>query len=211
VAYFLMSAFLVSYLTTTAEFSNAESLTVQLVTQLVLVGGALVAGRAIDRVGRKPVAVASVVLLGAWIAPTFPVLRETTLLEACLVVAVFGLLYSGVATSNILLLVELFPGRVRTSASALSYQLASAVFGGSAPYIATWLVGHGHIGAPGYYAAGLCAVSTVVALVANPPGRQGRRSVDMIVQVRGVSEDACQTAAGAVRSTRVTQLERSDR
>ncbi|WP_063774697.1 MFS transporter [Kitasatospora azatica] len=165
VAYFVMSTFLVSYLVTTAGFSNADSLFVQLVLQLLLIVGSLLAGRAIDRIGRKPIAVASALCLGAWAIPAFALLKHSTVLESCLVVGVFGLAYSGISTTSILALAELFPARVRTSASALAYQLASAVFGGSAPYVATWLVGHGHFLAPGYYIAGLSAVSAVVAAI----------------------------------------------
>jgi MFS transporter, MHS family, proline/betaine transporter len=171
VAYFLMSTFLVSYLTATVKFSNAESLFVQLVIQLVLIVGTLLAGQAIDRVGRKSIAVASVACLGAWAIPAFVLLKRSTVLEACLVVGMFALAYAGISTTSTLALAELFPPHVRTSASALAYQFASAVFGGSAPYIATWLVGQGHFVAPGYYIASLCAVSAVVAAIGigNPP------------------------------------------
>lgn len=165
VGFYLLSAFLVSYLTTTAKFNKTGSLLVLLVAELVATLCCLLAGYAIDRVGRKRVAVASALGLGAWAVPTFALLQHTTLLGACLIVVLFVIFLCGIATTSSLVTVELFPPRVRTSASSLAYQISYTVFGGSAPYLATWLVSGGHLLAPGYYLAGLCAVSAVVAAI----------------------------------------------
>ncbi|MBL1121086.1 hypothetical protein JK364_54040, partial [Streptomyces sp. 110] len=62
-----------------------------------------------------------------------------------------------------LALVELFPVGVRSSASGLGYNVAYALFGGTAPYIATWLVGNGHSSWPGFYLSTLCCLSVVAA------------------------------------------------
>lgn len=179
VAYYLMSTFLVSYLITTAKLSNTQSLLVQVVYILVSLVGCLLAGRAIDVIGRKRIAVASALSLGAWSIPAFALLEHTTLLAASLVVGVFAFLYSAIPTTATLAIVELFPAHVRASASALAYQIAYAVFGGSAPYIATWLVGGGHHLAPGYYLAGLCAISALVAAIGigNHPHRAAGQEV----------------------------------
>lgn len=53
------------------------------------------------------------------------------------------LLALGAVTSNVVtavLLAELFPTRVRYTASAITYNVGYALFGGTAPYIATYLV-----------------------------------------------------------------------
>ena len=41
---------------------------------------------------------------------------------------------------------EQFPTEVRTVGIALPYALATVIFGGTAPYITTWLVTHDAIG-----------------------------------------------------------------
>lgn len=47
---------------------------------------------------------------------------------------------------------ELFATRVRSSAYSIGYNLSVAVFGGTAPYVATWLVARtGNEIAPAYY------------------------------------------------------------
>ena len=50
-----------------------------------------------------------------------------------------GAVLSGVVTAA--LLSETFPTRTRYTASAITYNLAYTIFGGTAPLMATWLIG----------------------------------------------------------------------
>lgn len=60
-------------------------------------------------------------------------------------------------------LLELFPTRTRFSASAVSYNLAYAIFGGTAPFVGTWLIlQSGSKIAPAVY---MTVVSVAVLLV----------------------------------------------
>ena len=64
-------------------------------------------------------------------------------------------------------LAELFPTPIRSTALAITYGLGSALFGGTAPLLATWLVRRtGSPVAPAVYAT-LLAVAAVVAAVAS--------------------------------------------
>jgi MHS family proline/betaine transporter-like MFS transporter len=61
-------------------------------------------------------------------------------------------------------LAELFPTRSRTTLMSVGYSLSVAVFGGFAPFIATWLIQQtGTPIAPTYYliAAGLVSAATI--------------------------------------------------
>ncbi|MFE5700318.1 MFS transporter [Rhodococcus koreensis] len=165
VAYYLLSAFLVSHLTKTANFTAGAALAMQLLAQVVIGVGVLFAGRAIDRIGRKQVAVFSAACLGLWAIPSFVLFEHSTMLVACLVTVAFALFYSGITTTNTLAIAELFPPNVRTSGAAFSYQLSFSLFGGSAPYLATLVTDRGFELFPGVYLAALCAVSTAVAAV----------------------------------------------
>jgi MHS family proline/betaine transporter-like MFS transporter len=49
-----------------------------------------------------------------------------------------GAVLSGVVTAP--LLSEIFPTRTRYTASAITYNLAYTIFGGTAPLVATWLI-----------------------------------------------------------------------
>ncbi|MGW4126031.1 MFS transporter [Nocardia sp. NPDC004711] len=174
VASYLLFGFLVSFLTSTEKFSNSKALAVGMVVYSIVAVGAFVAGRIIDAVGHKRTAVASALCVGAWAVPAFVLVGHSSLLGVFLIFGLFGVLFGGMSVSTTLALVVLFPARIRTTASGISYQIAYAVFGGSAPYLATWLVARGHLAAPGYYLASLCAVSMVVAAL----GFSNRSQVD---------------------------------
>jgi MHS family proline/betaine transporter-like MFS transporter len=58
---------------------------------------------------------------------------------------------------------EIFPTRVRSTWMATGYSLAVAIFGGFAPYIATWLIDKtGSPISPTYYLIAAAIVSTAV-------------------------------------------------
>ncbi|MFE3000845.1 MFS transporter [Nocardia sp. NPDC059246] len=160
---YLVNAFLISYLTRSAHFSNTQSLLILVVSLLTSTGGCIVAGRLIDAAGKKRVAIVYALGLGAWAIPSFALLPHSSLLGAFMVIAVFVIFSSGVSTTLSLLIFDLFPARVRVSASALGYNICQMVFGGTAPFVATFLINAGHPLGPGYYLAGLATVSALVA------------------------------------------------
>ena len=68
---------------------------------------------------------------------------------------------------------EMFPQGVRVSAVSVGYGLAYAIFGGTAPAVATWLITRsGSETAFAWYLTALTAVSLVVAL--GIPDRRGK-------------------------------------
>jgi Sugar (and other) transporter. len=59
-------------------------------------------------------------------------------------------------------LAEMFPTRVRYSGFAVSFNLSNALFGGTAPFVATLLIAtSGSVLAPGWYLMGAAVVSLV--------------------------------------------------
>jgi MHS family proline/betaine transporter-like MFS transporter len=73
-----------------------------------------------------------------------------------------GAVLTGIVTA--VLMSELFPTRVRYTASALSYNLAYTLFGGSAPFIATLLISTtGNRLAPAMYLVTVCIIALAAA------------------------------------------------
>ena len=61
------------------------------------------------------------------------------------------------------MIVELFPARVRMSAMSIGYNMGFAVFGGTAPLLATFLIKEtGYKLAPSYYLVLAAVVSLIV-------------------------------------------------
>jgi MHS family proline/betaine transporter-like MFS transporter len=122
-----------------------------------------------DRVGRKPLLLAS---CGFFALLTWPLLSLMlgsggdfgTVVLIQLVFGVAIALFSGPGPAAI---AEIFPTRGRSSWMSASYALAVAIFGGFAPYIATWLIATtGSPMSPGLYVIGAAVVSfaTILAL-----------------------------------------------
>jgi MHS family proline/betaine transporter-like MFS transporter len=148
-----------------ASFGIANAMVVQLVLWSVLTVGTLTAGRLIDRVGRKQVAVTCSVAIAVLAVPAVALLENSSLTQSIAIVFIIAVFYAGFTATTALAMVELLPPAVRASGAAISYQLAYAVFGGSAPILATWWVSLGFTLAPGIYLASLSAISTVVAVI----------------------------------------------
>lgn len=66
---------------------------------------------------------------------------------------------------------RLFPTRLRYSAMAIGYNMTVALFGGTAPLVATWMIKTtGNLAAPAWYLVATAAVTFIVVLTIRPQG-----------------------------------------
>jgi MHS family proline/betaine transporter-like MFS transporter len=64
------------------------------------------------------------------------------------------------------MMVELFPARIRMSALSIGYNIGFAVFGGTAPFVATYLIETtGNKLAPSFYLIAASIISLIVFFV----------------------------------------------
>ena len=125
-----------------------------------------VVGHYSDRIGRKPMLFACSLLALIMAYPLFMFLAAFPTFWGLLVVQATAqavlTLYTGVIST---ILSEMFPTNVRYTALSVSYGFAVAIFGGFAPYIATFLV-HvtGDVLAPSYYVMAAAVVSGIAVL-----------------------------------------------
>ena len=124
-----------------------------------------------DTIGRKPTmsAFALGYLVIAW--PAFALLQNNfwvlLLIELAGIVLLVG--YSG---STAAVMAEQFPPEVRTVGISLPYALAVAIFGGTAPYVTTWMTSNGLQGYIWLYVAAAAIVGLAVYLTM--PETRGR-------------------------------------
>ena len=118
-----------------------------------------------DRVGRKPMILISSVALTLCSYPLFLWMRGGTLACALLGGLAFAISIASFAGCMAATMAELFPTRTRYSGVAMGYNTGMAIFGGTAPLIATALIRlTGNIASPGVYIAGCAAVAGVSCL-----------------------------------------------
>ncbi|MFG3257228.1 MFS transporter [Streptomyces sp. NPDC048172] len=180
VAHWILQTFMVSYLTDTMHFSQAQSFAASTVCMGAVALLIPCAGLLSDKVGRRPLLIGGSVGL---IVLAWPCLLLMSFENAPLAVAAMVLLglpiaaYDGAANAS---MAELFPARIRTGAIAIPYNISVSLFGGTAPYIATWLVSStGYDLAPSYYLmfAGLITLVAVVLGVRETAGPRAEKTV----------------------------------
>jgi MFS transporter, MHS family, alpha-ketoglutarate permease len=114
-----------------------------------------------DRLGRKPTMTAFALgfLLLAW--PAFHFLQNNFAVLLGIELAGIVLLV-GYSANCAVVMAEQFPPEVRTVGIGLPYALAVALFGGTAPYITTWLTSNGHLDLVWLYVAAAAMVGVLV-------------------------------------------------
>jgi MFS transporter, MHS family, shikimate and dehydroshikimate transport protein len=169
VVFYTVSVFTVSYGVSQLGQSQGTMLAYQLITAAVYFFTLPLFGALSDRVGRRELIMASVVIMALFSFPYFWLVNTgmgpLILLAMVLALAVFQ---SGAYAPQSAFIPELFDTRVRYSGAALGYNLATMIFGGTSPFIATALFAWAgeETWAVALYVVAICVVSFVSVYLA---------------------------------------------
>lgn len=158
-SFYTFTTYFTTYLQVAGGLTRATAL---LISVIALVFAALMcplAGAYSDKVGRRATILTTGVGLILVVYPAFMMASSGSFAASIVGVMMLavGAVLSGVVTAA--LLSEIFPTRTRYTASAITYNMAYTIFGGTAPLMATWLIGMtGSNLAPAYY---LMAISVL--------------------------------------------------
>ncbi|MBB5140575.1 MHS family alpha-ketoglutarate permease-like MFS transporter [Thermocatellispora tengchongensis] len=156
--FYVWAVFLPTYAQLTVGYDEARSVTIAVISLVFFTALQPLFGMLSDRIGRKPMLL--VFALGFTVG-TVPLLNGiTTSFVSLLFVQCVGLAllacYTSIAAA---VMAELFPARVRGAGIGFPYAVVVAAFGGTGPYVATWLHGMGKTGLFAWYIAGCALVS----------------------------------------------------
>ena len=137
---YICVAYLVSYATTVAQIPRTQALFGVAVAAVIAVATYPLFGALSDRIGRKPVFLAGVVVMGLSIGPAFALINTgSALLFGVALVLVFGLAMAPAAGVTGSLFSLAFDPDVRYSGVSIGYTLSQVAGSAFAPTIATAL------------------------------------------------------------------------
>ncbi|MES4887320.1 MFS transporter [Streptomyces sp. NPDC096012] len=159
--YYVWVSYLPSYAHVTTGIPLNRALLANTVAMAVFLVLLPFGGLLSDRIGRKPtmIAFAAGILVFAW--PAFHFLADD--FWGLLLIEVIGLvLMIGYSANCAVVMAEQFPPEVRTTGIGLPYALSVALFGGTAPYVTTWMSTNGHSDLVWVYVAAAALIGIAV-------------------------------------------------
>jgi len=139
-SFYMFTTYFATYLQVAGGLNRATSLLITVIALFFAAALCPLAGLYSDWVGRRKTVLTACVILIAMVYPSFSLAGSGHFLPSVIGV---GMLAIGAVLANVVtapLLSEVFPTRTRYTASAITYNLAYTVFGGTAPLVATWLI-----------------------------------------------------------------------
>jgi MHS family proline/betaine transporter-like MFS transporter len=144
ITYYIFLTYMPTYINKVLNLSFSHALAANLIVLVFFMALIPFMGYFSDKFGRKPMLIGSCIGFIIFSYPVFLLIGNGGFLFVLLpqfILAIFLAMYSGPGPAA---LAELFPTRVRNSALSVGYNLGVALFGGTAPFIATYLISSTH-------------------------------------------------------------------
>ncbi|MBY0293507.1 MAG: MFS transporter [Alphaproteobacteria bacterium] len=139
IGFYLIVTFINNFLTAFLKIDMVTSLMMTTISMVVMGISILCFGWVSDKMGRKPVLISGALAFTFFAYPLFLTLQgdfTSALLAQVALSFIMGIFFAPIPAT----LVELFPLTVRYSGLSISHSISMAVFGGTAPFIATGLI-----------------------------------------------------------------------
>ena len=165
VGFYLVFTYMSTYFPTYLGFSTTSAFVSTTLAGLVAMALIPPLGALSDRVGRKPLLVSASVLFVVLAYPLFALMNTDSLALAVSAHVVFAVIEALFVCCSLAAGAELFTTRVRSGGFGIGYNFSVAIFGGTAPYIATFLIDRtGNPLSPSYYVIFAAVVTLITVL-----------------------------------------------
>jgi metabolite-proton symporter len=196
-SYYVITAFILTYITTALHLSRSTGL------NAVLIGSAIhfvtipLWGALSDRVGRRRVYLLGAIGMGFWAFAFFALLDTKSFWVMTFAVTVGLVLHGAMYGPQAAFFSELFDTRVRYSGASIGAQFASIAAGALAPIIAVALLGGLHSTVPiSLYMVAMCVITVVAVFFARET--LGRSLTSETVPAARMPSDEVSVAASPV-------------
>ena len=173
VGFYIFFVYLPTYVTKVSDLPMTTALTINTVCMAVMAILIPIMGKLADRVGPRRVLAAGAMGLALGTVPFFSWFSSGDLVSVSmtqLTVTVFVAAYMGPFFAIVALL---FPVAHRYTGLSISYNMASALFGGTAPLVATMVFERsGSPLAPGWYVSACAVISLLVLITIRGEGQE---------------------------------------
>lgn len=144
VGFYIAFVYLLTWLVDQVKEPRSDALDINTITMAVMLVLIPFVGALSDKVGRKPVLAIGA---GGFVVLSYPLIwlmHEPDFLRILLGQLGFAVLVAFLLGAGPANLSEMFPRRVRVSAMSIGYNVSMAIFGGTTPLIAAWLLARTH-------------------------------------------------------------------
>lgn len=194
ISYYVITAFILVYATTSAGVSKQTALNAVLIGSAVHFAVIPAWGALSDRVGRRPVYLLGAAGMGLWMFPFFSLVDTGSFGYLVLAVTVGLVLHGAMYAPQAAFFAEMFATRMRYSGASIGAQFASVAAGAPAPLIATALLADYDSSTP---IALYVIAAVVLTLIAVGVARETRHRDLAQVEAGDGDQTAVSTAADA--------------
>lgn len=145
IAFYTYSVYMQKFLVNTVHLTINQSTIVSFCSLFLFALLQPVFGLLSDKIGRRPLLMAFGIAGTICTVPLLTAISNTqTMFQAFLLIMAGLIIVSGYTSINAVVKAELFPAEVRALGVGLPYALTTAIFGGTAEFVALWFKKNGH-------------------------------------------------------------------
>jgi|TARA_B110000967_G_C18812125_1_gene524194 MHS family proline/betaine transporter-like MFS transporter len=165
VCFYLIFVYMTTWLVNQVHETESVALDINSISLVIILICAPLFALLSDKIGRKPMLIIGSLLMVIFAYPLVGLMDHDNFTYILIGQCLFALILSIYISAIPAFLAELFPSKIRASATSISYNIPYAIFGGTAPMVSVWLISvTDNPEAIAYYLMAVSLLSFIVAL-----------------------------------------------